>query len=105
MPNQVGHHPGAAELGELLADDGRLGGEALEGVAPKEREEATRALVQARIDAANAHLARFETIKKFVLVEEPLTVENGMLTPTLKAKRKKIIQRYGERLASLYAQR
>lgn len=78
---------------------------ALEGVAPKEREEATRALVQARIDAANAHLARFETIKKFVLVEEPLTVENGMLTPTLKAKRKKIIQRYGERLASLYAQR
>ena len=62
-------------------------------------------LWQARIDAANAHLARFETIKKFVLVEEPLTVENGMLTPTLKAKRKKIIQRYGERLASLYAQR
>jgi len=69
---------------------------------PDAREEARLALVQSRIDAANAHLARFETIKKFVIMDEPLTVENGMLTPTLKAKRKKIIERFGERLAALY---
>jgi len=74
---------------------------------PTAREEAEvaplRALVQERIDAVNAELARHETIKKFVIVDEPLTVEGGMLTPTLKPKRKKIIERHGARFQSLYA--
>jgi len=63
---------------------------------------ADEAKVQSRIDAVNAELARYETIKKFALIEEPLSVENGLLTPTMKVKRKKVYERFGERLAALY---
>ncbi|HJK93033.1 MAG TPA: AMP-dependent synthetase/ligase [Polyangiaceae bacterium LLY-WYZ-15_(1-7)] len=65
-------------------------------------EAAVRALVQKRIDRVNAELARYETIKKFALIDEPLTVEGGMLTPTMKVKRKKVYERWGETLAALY---
>ncbi|MBX3268681.1 MAG: AMP-binding protein [Sandaracinaceae bacterium] len=65
--------------------------------------EARRALVDKRIAAVNAELARHETIKKFAIVEEPLTVEAGLLTPTLKPKRKLILERYRDALAALYA--
>jgi long-chain acyl-CoA synthetase len=76
--------------------------EQLADVAEEARDEARRALVQRRIDRVNAELAKYETIKKFVIVDEPLTVEGGMLTPTLKPKRKKIVERWGERLQALY---
>lgn len=65
--------------------------------------EARRALVQKRIDAVNAELAHHETIKKFAIVEEPLTVEGGLLTPTLKPKRKQILARYADTITALYA--
>lgn len=66
-------------------------------------EETRRALVQPRIDAVNAQLAGYETIKKFVIVGEPLTVEGGLLTPTFKPKRKAIIERFHDQLQRLYA--
>ncbi len=64
--------------------------------------DARRTLAQRRIDRANADLARFETIKKFVIVNEPLTIEGGLLTPTLKVKRKKVYERYRDLLEGLY---
>ena len=57
---------------------------------------------QARISEANAKLARHETIKSFVVIEEPLTVESGLLTPTMKVKRKKLYERFGDRFEALY---
>ncbi|MCA3011087.1 MAG: AMP-binding protein, partial [Myxococcaceae bacterium] len=54
------------------------------GVAPASRDEAKRALVQERVDRVNAQLASYETIKKFAILSEPLTVEAGLLTSTLK---------------------
>lgn len=62
-----------------------------------------RALVQADVDAVNAGLARYQTIKKFLLVAEPFTQENGMLTPTLKVKRKIVNQRYEKEIEAMYA--
>lgn len=59
-------------------------------------------LVQKRIDRVNAQLARYETIKKFQVFADPLTVEGGLLTPTFKIRRKKIYEAYGEQLAALY---
>ena len=59
--------------------------------------------VQGRIDEVNSQLARFETIKKFCIVDEPLTVENGMLTASLKLRRKQIYARYHGQLEALYA--
>ena len=57
---------------------------------------------QASVDAVNAKLPRHETIKKFIVVDEPLSVDSGLLTPTLKIRRKHIYARYGERLRALY---
>jgi len=43
-----------------------------------------------------------EKIKKFILIDEEFTIENGLMTPTLKLKRKKIIERYKQDLEKLY---
>ena len=52
----------------------------LADVAPEARDAARRALVQKRIDQVNAELASYETLKKFVILSEPLTVEDELLT-------------------------
>lgn len=55
-----------------------------------------------RVDRVNATLPSYQTIKDFEIFEEPLTVENGFLTPTLKVKRKKVYEAFGDRLRALY---
>ena len=59
-------------------------------------------LLQSRIDHGNEQLARFETIKKFALIDAPLTVEGGLLTASLKIRRKKIYERFARELEALY---
>jgi len=49
-------------------------------------------------------LAQFEVPKKLLLVSEDFTVENGLMTPTLKVKRRAVEQRYAERVEALYAE-
>ncbi|HSM18101.1 MAG TPA: long-chain fatty acid--CoA ligase [Gemmatimonadales bacterium] len=49
-------------------------------------------------------LAQFEVPKKLLLVSEDFTVENGLMTPTLKVKRRAVEQRYAERIEALYAE-
>lgn len=73
------------------------------GVAQEDRPAAIQALVSARIDRANAELASYETIKRFVILERPLTIEDGFLTPTLKLKRKKVYEAFRAELEALYA--
>ena len=67
------------------------------------RADALRALVQRRVDAVNGQLASFETIKRFCLLEQPLTVEAGLLTASLKVRRKAVYQRFHAELEGLYA--
>lgn len=67
-----------------------------------ERQRAIEALVQERVERVNAGLARYETIKKFRIFDEPLTVEDGTLTPTFKVRRRKVYERFGARLEELY---
>jgi len=50
----------------------------------------------------NKSLSLVEKVKKFKLINEEFTIENGMLTPTLKLKRKKILEKYKEDLEKLY---
>jgi len=64
--------------------------------------EAVRALVQQRVDKVNAQLANYETIKRFAIMSRPLTVEGGMLTPTLKVRRKKVYEAFQADLEALY---
>ncbi len=57
--------------------------------------------VKKEIDAFNKTLAPYEAVKRFKLIDEPFTQENGMLTPTLKVKRKAVAERYKAEIASL----
>ncbi len=72
------------------------------GVAPDARAEAKKALVQRRVDEVNGQLASYETIKKFVIIDTPLTVDGGMLTSTLKVRRKQVYSAFGSQLEALY---
>jgi long-chain acyl-CoA synthetase len=54
------------------------------------------------IENLNKNLTLIEKIKKFILINEEFAIENGMLTPTLKLKRKEIVQNYKQRLENLY---
>jgi long-chain acyl-CoA synthetase len=55
------------------------------------------------VAAVNSKLANFETVKRFRLVAEEWTLENGELTPSMKLKRRVITARYAELIAGLYA--
>ena len=71
-------------------------------VAPAARDAARHALVQKRIDQANAELASYESLKKFVILNEALTVENELLTASLKVRRKKVYERFKSDFEALY---
>ena len=43
-----------------------------------------------------------EKIKKIQLIDENFSIENGLLTPTMKVKRKKVTERYKKELEKLY---
>jgi len=62
-----------------------------------------RAYVEKQVELVNARLARYESIKKFALLPRELTVEAGELTPTLKLKRRVILERYREAIEGLYS--
>ena len=58
--------------------------------------------IQLYIEKLNNNLSIIEKIKKFKLIKEEFTIENGMMTPTLKLKRKKILEKYKKDLEKLY---
>jgi long-chain acyl-CoA synthetase len=60
------------------------------------------AMVERAVQSVNAELASYESIKKHAILPEDFTIENGLLTPTMKMKRKKISERYRETIESLY---
>ena len=92
----------------LTLDPARVAAEAERAKSPARTvEEALgcarfRAYLERQIEAVNARLARYETIKKFALLPRELTVEAGELTPTLKLKRRVIHERYRETIEALY---
>jgi long-subunit acyl-CoA synthetase (AMP-forming) len=62
-----------------------------------------RAYVEKQVELVNDRLARYESIKKFALLPNELTVEAGELTATLKLKRRVILERYREAIEELYS--
>ncbi len=54
------------------------------------------------INNLNNNLSKIENIKKFFLINEKFSIENGMLTPTLKLKRYKIVNKYKSNFENLY---
>ncbi len=77
----------------------------LELSTPKEFCESPRIvdLMERQIAAATEKLAKYETVKKIVLLENELTVEGGELTPTLKIKRRIVNEKYRDVIDKIYA--
>jgi long-chain acyl-CoA synthetase len=61
-----------------------------------------RTLYEEIVGEVNRGLARFETLKKVLLVPDEFTADDGMLTPTLKLRRKTIEERYRRQIDALY---
>jgi len=60
------------------------------------------ALFREAVDAVNATLAPFETIKRFTLIPSEFTVSGGELTPTMKVKRRVVEERWRAAIDTLY---
>jgi long-chain acyl-CoA synthetase len=60
-------------------------------------------LVRAEIEEQNRQLASFESVKKFRILPHDFTVATGELTPTLKVRRKLVVEKYQELLEEMYA--
>jgi len=73
-----------------------------EDIAELAASDEVKELVQAELDRANAHYAQVEQIKKFVVLDRDLSIEDGELTPTLKVKRNVVNDRFAELFESLY---
>jgi long-chain acyl-CoA synthetase len=61
-----------------------------------------RATIETFVDQLNSGLGKWETIKKFEIIDRELTVEDGDLTPSLKLKRRAVEQRYRAMLDGFY---
>jgi long-chain acyl-CoA synthetase len=60
-------------------------------------------LVAGYVETLNQRLNRWETIKKWILLDHDLTVESGELTPSMKVKRKVVESNYHDEIAHLYS--
>jgi long-chain acyl-CoA synthetase len=63
-----------------------------------------QSLYQGIVEEQNQNLARFEKLKRVMLVPDEFTLDNGALTPTLKLRRRVIEERYKKQIDELYAQ-
>ena len=58
--------------------------------------------IDEEIKKINKNLSKIEIIKKYLIIKDQFTIENRLMTPTLKLKRYKIIQKYKNELEKLY---
>jgi len=64
--------------------------------------ELVKAAVDAAVKEANATLEHWETVKKVLIIEDPATVENGLLTPSQKVRPNEVTKRYGARIEAMF---
>jgi len=63
---------------------------------------ATREAIAEDVDRVNGTLAQFERIKRFELIPDDMTVEKGLMTPSLKLKRKAVMEHHREIVERLF---
>ncbi len=71
-------------------------------IAPAKEFKGNRNRIEEIVNNINKNLTLIEKIKKFHLIEENFTIENGLMTPTMKVKRNKVILKYKNTLENLY---
>jgi long-chain acyl-CoA synthetase len=84
-----------AAAAEIAGEDGA-------DMAKLREHPAVLSAVQKAVDDVNSTLARVETVKKFSILAQPFTIENGELTPTLKLKRRVVYDHYAKDIERMY---
>lgn len=90
--------PDMAALHRWCDENGIAGSD--DALATHER---VQSLMREQLDKHSGGFKQFEKIKKFSVITEEFTVDNGLLTPKMSVKRQKVLERHGELLQSLYA--
>jgi long-chain acyl-CoA synthetase len=90
-----------------LDADGVMEWAAANGLAGKSfsevaRDAKTYAAVEGYVEQLNKELNRWEQVKKFAIIDRELTVESGDLTPSLKLKRKVVVDNFHDKIEDLY---
>jgi long-chain acyl-CoA synthetase len=68
------------------------------------KEEQVTDLIEREISRQSGPIKGYERVRGFVLADEEFTPENGMLTPSLKVKRRAVMAKYGDEIEALYSQ-
>jgi long-chain acyl-CoA synthetase len=58
--------------------------------------------LSSHLTVINKELASFEQVKKIAIIEPDFSVDNGLLTPTLKVRRAKVVEQFSEQIDGLY---
>ncbi|WP_435096872.1 AMP-dependent synthetase/ligase [Halorubrum sp. N11] len=66
------------------------------------RNDRVRERIQEEVDRVNEEFERYEQIKQFRIVEEEFSEENDLLTPTMKKKRRNILDRFADEVEMIY---
>jgi long-chain acyl-CoA synthetase len=61
--------------------------------------------LRSAVDGVNQTLSPIEQVRRFIIASEGFSIDNGLMTPTLKPRRHLITEKYGERLEALYGGR
>jgi long-chain acyl-CoA synthetase len=67
------------------------------------KDDRVRRLFQSEIERRAAAFKAFESVRDFALIDTDFTADNGMLTPSLKLKRRKVVETFGSLLEQMYA--
>jgi long-chain acyl-CoA synthetase len=95
------HFPAALVVPDFATVAARLGVDAA-AVRARIGDPDVRALFEPIVERVNRDLAQFERIKKFVLLDCELTHASGVLTPTMKVKRRVIEERFSTVIEEIY---
>ena len=66
------------------------------------KDPAFRGYLNKEIDAVNKTLARYETIKRFEVLPDQFSIETGEMTPTMKLKRRVVVDRHADLIDEIY---
>ena len=71
-------------------------------IVPSKEFKGNREKIEEIINKINENLTLVEKVKKFYLIDENFSIENGLFTPTMKVKRNKVIEKYKNILENFY---
>lgn len=72
---------------------------------PLDQHPALQTEIQSAVDEANESVSRAESIRRFHLISGDFTEENGLLTPSLKIRRKRVLEQHADDIEKLYPRR